>query len=432
MWLIKARQPHYKTIAKFRKDNAEPFRNVFRHFILILKDWKLVDGNHIAIDSFKVRAQNSLKNNHNQKKIDRHLAYIDNKINEYIDLLDEECDPAKRKELNNKIEYNSNKADQYIKLSNRLEAEQEDQISTVDPDARAVVLHRNIVNVGYNVQAASDGKNKMIVAVDTGEVNDTHALAPMIERIQSNLGVKRMNVLADKGYHTGDQLSQCEDLGIDTYVSPKANAVNDRFKVFPMEIFKYHPGTDTYRCPNNSIMRSNGQTYQRKGQSKKGTWVPFKHYKTKDCKSCPIKTQCTSSPQGRIIQRSVFQGAIDRNNARVNSDPDYYRQRQQIIEHQFGTIKRQWGFTYVLMRGKKYVLAEVSILFTAYNLRRSISILGFSEVLKRFKAFLFNNLIKLIKRNVTENHVLILKFVNTTIHEMSWSDNQKNKFEIIG
>jgi transposase len=29
MWLMKARQPHYKTIAKFRKDNSAPFRNVF-------------------------------------------------------------------------------------------------------------------------------------------------------------------------------------------------------------------------------------------------------------------------------------------------------------------------------------------------------------------------------------------------------------------
>ena len=36
----------------------------------------------IAIDSFKVRAQNSLKNNYNQGKIDRYLDYIDNRIRE--------------------------------------------------------------------------------------------------------------------------------------------------------------------------------------------------------------------------------------------------------------------------------------------------------------------------------------------------------------
>ncbi len=307
-----------------------------------------------------------------------------------MDQLDGEIDAESRAEINNKIEYNIEKADKYLELSKRLENEELDQISTVDADARAVVLHRNIVNVGYNIQVGSDGKNKMIVAIDTGEVNDTHALSPMIARVQENLQVKNMKVLADKGYHTGDQLAKCEGLGVKTFVSPKANAANKRFKVFPMETFKYHPGSDTYRCPNNSILRSNGQIYQRKGHSKKGTWVPFKHYKTKDCNDCPIKLQCTSSPQGRIVQRSLHQGAIDRNNARVNADPEYYRNRQQIIEHQFGTIKRQWHFTYALLKGKEKVRGEASILFIAYNLRRSMSIHGFSELLELLKALFVN------------------------------------------
>ena len=181
-------------------------------------------------------------------------------------------------------------------------------------------------------------------------------------------------------------------------------------------IFKYHPGTDTYRCPNNSILRSNGKTYQRKGQSKKGTWVPFKHYKTKDCLNCPIKAQCTSSPRGRIIQRSIFQGAIDRSNTRVTSDPDYYRHRQQIIEHQFGTIKRQWGFTHVLMREKTHVLAEVSILFTAYNLKRSLSTLGFTDLLKRLKALLCDIWHILLLRAVVDAPGIITITRNTVLH----------------
>lgn len=114
MWLLKGLRPNFKTIAKFRKDNAKAFREVFRSFVTILKDWNLVDGKHIAIDSFKIRAQNSLKNNHNQRKIDRHLDYIDNKINEYFELLDDEDDPARRELINKKIEYNASKADQYL------------------------------------------------------------------------------------------------------------------------------------------------------------------------------------------------------------------------------------------------------------------------------------------------------------------------------
>lgn len=103
MWLLKLRRPHYKTIANFRKDNAEAFRHTFRKFVLLLKEWDFVDGQHVAIDSFKIRAQNSLKNNHNQRKIDRHLDYIDDKINQYIDQLEGEEDEGKREEIQRKI-----------------------------------------------------------------------------------------------------------------------------------------------------------------------------------------------------------------------------------------------------------------------------------------------------------------------------------------
>ena len=83
MWLINEQKPHYKTIANFRKDNPKSFKSVFRYFVALLKDWKLIDGKTIAIDSFKIRAQNSLKNNFNERKVKRHIDYIDKKIAEY-------------------------------------------------------------------------------------------------------------------------------------------------------------------------------------------------------------------------------------------------------------------------------------------------------------------------------------------------------------
>ncbi|MBK9379062.1 MAG: hypothetical protein IPM86_12885 [Saprospiraceae bacterium] len=42
-----------------------------------------------AIDGTKSRAHNSKKNNYNQKKIERHLAYIEEKSTEYINLLEQ-------------------------------------------------------------------------------------------------------------------------------------------------------------------------------------------------------------------------------------------------------------------------------------------------------------------------------------------------------
>ena len=143
MWLTEGRSPHYKTLAKFRKENSEGFRDVFRHFVLILKNWGLVEGKTIAIDSFKIRAQNSLKNNYNNAKIKRHLAYIDKKIAEYEGLLDSE----NPEEAIKKIEVQLTKREEYQKVGEQLSQTDDGQISTTDSDARAVVFQRNSVRV---------------------------------------------------------------------------------------------------------------------------------------------------------------------------------------------------------------------------------------------------------------------------------------------
>ena len=97
MWLLAGLRPMYKTIADFRKNHCKAFREVFRRFVYLLKQWDLVEGETIAIDSFKIRASNSLKNNFNEKKLKRHLKYIDARIKEYEDLLDT-CDKEEDRE----------------------------------------------------------------------------------------------------------------------------------------------------------------------------------------------------------------------------------------------------------------------------------------------------------------------------------------------
>ena len=69
----------------------------------MLKDWRHIEGKTIAIDSFKVRAQNSLKNNYNLAIIHRHLDYIDAKIDAYCEELDQADDDEEKEQLHAKI-----------------------------------------------------------------------------------------------------------------------------------------------------------------------------------------------------------------------------------------------------------------------------------------------------------------------------------------
>jgi hypothetical protein len=117
-----------------------------------------------------------------------------------------------------------------------------------------------------------------------------------------------------------------------------------------------------------------------------------------------LRTECTKNKLGRIIERTEYAEYVERNNKRVNKNPDYYRQRQQIIEHQFGTLKRHQHFDYTLMRGKENVLGEVYLSFTMYNLRRSLSIFGYSELIRLLRAILGRIFVILEMRGVIRTH----------------------------
>ena len=91
----------------WRKVNPNALKNVFKLFVLFLKDAELVTGETVAIDGTKVRAHNSKKNNYSQKKIDRHLDYVEEKTKEYLQQLDANDvneDSIKVKDIQAKIE----------------------------------------------------------------------------------------------------------------------------------------------------------------------------------------------------------------------------------------------------------------------------------------------------------------------------------------
>jgi transposase len=378
IWLLKGLRPSARKIAYFRKDNPKAFKQAFRYFVVLLKDWELIDGQTIAIDSFKIRAQNALKNNFNRKKIDRHIQYIDDKIQEYQNQLDTQDEELDREALKDKIAYQQSKKQKYRHIGEQLQQSGQTQISLTDPDARSVALHRNIVNVGYNVQAGCDAKHKLFVNNDTGTVNDTNALSPMALDAKELLGAENMQTRTDKGYTTAKHLDICTMNGITPYSSPKEHS-SQHNGLYPMVDFKYDKTKDNYTCPANQILSTNGSVYNKAGHK-------VKHYKNRQaCKVCHLRELCTKNKNGRFIERSIYQQALDDNKKRVEENPGYYRLRQQITEHQFGTLKRQWGFTYTLMKGKENVLSEVNLIMICYNLRRLMSILDPNELRTRLE-----------------------------------------------
>ncbi|SDN09513.1 Transposase DDE domain-containing protein [Kriegella aquimaris] len=170
----------------------------------------------------------------------------------------------------------------------------------------------------------------------------------------------------------------CTKNGITPFSSPKEHS-SQHNGLYPMVDFRYDKIKDTYTCPADQVLTTNGTVYNKAGHK-------VKHYKNRRaCKVCPVRNLCTVNKNGRFIERSIYQEALEENQKRVDENPEYYRLRQQINEHQFGTIKRQWGFTYTLMKGKQNVLAEVDLIMICYNLRRLMAILGPRALKNRLK-----------------------------------------------
>jgi len=160
MWLIKCLSPDHNTISNFRRDNPKAIKKVFRATVNIAKNLNLIGGVMLAGDGTKLRAQNSKKNNYNQKKIDRQIAYIENKLQEYIREL-EKADGDKKKEIQEKIDNHKQQKKKYQDIEKQLKETGEKQISTSDPESRHLIIRGMITEVSYNVQSTVDEKNKI-------------------------------------------------------------------------------------------------------------------------------------------------------------------------------------------------------------------------------------------------------------------------------
>lgn len=392
-WLLQGLLPNYHTISDFRKVHAAPLQSMFKLYVQFLGDAGLLGKTTIGIDGSKFKAVNSKKNNFNQKKIDKHYQFIEDKTARYLQELDEldkqentTTDDLllKEEKIKEGLVKLKERTIKYDTLQQKLDATTDKQISTTDPDSRSIIITKSIVEVAYNTQNVIDDKHNLVVHTEATNTNDGKALHKAAIQAKQNLQLQKedtLMVLADKGYHTGAQLQQCQHDNMITHVAYKEQpGVKHITNEFLAESFTYDKTTDTYTCPAGATLTTLGTWHNKKGEANE-TSYRFKTYRTDECKICPLKDQCTKLPK-RIIQRSEYQDAVDINDNNIKKNPHYYKRRQGICEHPFGSIKRHWGYTHTLLKGLQKVNAEMNLIMFCYNFMRTKNILGFDNMLQ--------------------------------------------------
>lgn len=375
IWLLGNLKPDHNTISRFRKNNPKAIKRVFRATVNIARNHNLIGATLIAGDSTKLRAQNSKKNNYNLKKIARHIEYIDKKLEEHNTALAKADNDKEQQEHKDQIEKHNKQRERYQGINRTLKEDtttENPQLSTSDPASGHQITRGMITEICYTAQTTVDADHKLLIDYKVTNENDKKAMGNMLRRAKSILRTNNFTALYDKGYHTGSEFKTAHDLGIDTLVAipaigRKSQAPDTDYNV---EHFKYDKTSDSYRCPQGHKLVSNGNWYKARNYK-------FKQYKTAACKNCPVRSQCTTSKaNGKIVQRSEYKEYIERNVQRVRLRPDIYKKRQAIVEHPYGTMKRQWGFDHIITKnGIQSASADFGLIAIAYNLKRILNTL---------------------------------------------------------
>ncbi len=379
IWLMRRLCPDFKTIADFRKDNTNAIKQICREFTLFCKKMDLFGGELIAIDGSKFSASNSNKRNFTKNKLDKIIKKIDTQIDDYLSDLDREDERERdirtpsAAELKKIIEGLQKKKDKYQKLQSDLKHSDHSQISQTDPDSRMMRTHQG-KDVAYNVQIVTDKKHKLIVEHEvSNEGTDDHFLSTMSLRAKETLGVEKLEVVADAGYNSFDEIKKCADAGITTYVPLYNRSRNKKAGLFTIADFSFDSENKCYHCPAGQCL-----TYCRMARHR-GKEVEI--YKTSACLSCALKSRCTKAKKGRLIRRWVHHEVIDALKRRVSENPEMMQLRKGLVEHPFGTIKHWMGHDHFLMRGFDNVRAEMSLSVLCYNLKRVLNIVDFKELM---------------------------------------------------
>jgi transposase/IS5 family transposase len=380
IWLLRHLKPDFKTIADFRRDNRNAFRPVFRQFVLLCKQLDLFGRELLAVDGTRIKAVNNKDRNFTRASLTEFIKLADKKLDDYLQRLDKSdateqgAGGSRVKNLAEKIAAVGERRTRCQEMLAELDRSGENQISLTDPDSRAMAAHTHVA-VGYNVQIAVDTKHKLIVEQQvTNQVVDMGLLTQTAEPAKAVLGVEQIDVVADRGYFKIEDIEACEKAGMQPYVPRPQRGASVNAGLYRKDEFRYDAASDSYICPAGQRLDPYSSSLLR-GLNK------INYTNKLACDDCAVRSRCTGG-RFRSVSRMENEAVLDRMQARLAKRPEILGQRREAVEHPFGTIKQWMNQGAFLMRGLEKVRAEFSLTALAYNIRRVLNIVGFSDLMR--------------------------------------------------
>ena len=376
MYLAVKVQPNFRTIARFRKNNASFVKEVFKETINLASENNLVDLNVICLDGTTIKANANTKKCIKRNQLEAIDSIVDKMIEEDIkqDEIDEkihdseenmtEMDKRDFKQIVNEYRDAKDKEKIKEKIEKVKDEAQKDEkmanISSTDPECRMMQNKKGLNELSYNAQFGVDSKHQIIVSNDVcQDRHDSHQFIPQMRNIQQNVLLKNgAGVVVDCGYDDAENMKFAEDEKIELYMPNNA-----QIQGFSGEEKSRQKDDYKYNKKRNELI-VDGERYRFRGV-----------YNRKDGKKVIIfyseklrkKRQVPFFFEERLRMKEKME---------TEESKEIYQMRKIVVEPVIGDIKENYGFTKFHLRGLEKVKIELNLISIAHNLKKIYMLRG--------------------------------------------------------
>lgn len=372
IWLAGGLKPDHNTIARFRKDSGDDLTDLFKDSVKLCMRAGLVYLNSISIDGTKVIACASKKRIYNEERIESELKQVEKMLQHAS-----EVDAAEDKLYGNSngreipadlLDANLRK-EKLQELAKNLNKITSKNVVSTDSECRVMKTRNNGKCPGYNLQASVDAENQVIVAIElTENETDTGYLPTMVDHTESNTGFTPDISLVDSGYCDEDGLSWTEESKHNVLMPLLENPQEvKRTDLFASKCFFHDEKRNVLVCPAGKELICHKQYKQSTGT--------YNEYAAKNCKQCSFQKECCGRKANRRVRVSIVAHIRKDMRERLHSPEgkELYRLRKQTVEPVFGQMKRNRGFTRLLLNGFEGALVETTLMCLIHNIYKCIS-----------------------------------------------------------
>ena len=240
-------------------------------------------------------------------------------------------------------------------------------VSPSDPAAQWTGAQRGPAFFAYSDNYLIDVKFGIIMDVEASRAirqAEVGAAKTMIERTEQRFAIKPERLAGDTAYGSGANLDWLVN---EAKIAPHIPVIDKSKRedgTFSREDFTFDKERNIYTCPAGKVLTTTGKLFN------DGETLYYRA-RTRDCRSCLLKSQCCPKAPLRRLERSLYEEARDVARALAKTEAfERSRRDRKRVEMLFAHLKRIFRLGRLRLRGPRGAQFEFTLAAIAQNIRR--------------------------------------------------------------